>query len=59
MAVAVGEGLAVAVAVGVGLAIGDGPPCTRLTKTSCCELPLTIVRPSVQPPIAINPKALW
>ncbi|PYI48436.1 MAG: hypothetical protein DMF11_03515 [Verrucomicrobia bacterium] len=57
--VAVGEGLAVAVAVGVGLAVGDGPGCTKLTKTSCCELPLMIVRPSVQPPIIVSPKELW
>jgi hypothetical protein len=59
VAVAVGEGLAVAVAVGVGLAVGDGPSCTKLVKTSCCALPLIIVRPSVQPPMAVFPKELW
>src|SRR6266478_2488478 len=60
-AVAVGVGLGGTVAVGVamGVAVGVGPPCTKLTKTSCCELPLMIVRPSVQPPMAVVPKELW
>ena len=54
----VGVGLAVGVTVGVGLAVGDAP-CIRLTKTSCCEVLLILVRPSVQAPIAVFPKELW
>jgi len=54
----VAEGLAVGVEVGVGLAVGDAP-CNKLTKTSCCALPLMVFRPSVQPPIAVFPKELW
>ncbi|PYJ12895.1 MAG: hypothetical protein DME94_11520 [Verrucomicrobia bacterium] len=56
--VLVGEGLAVAEGVGVGLAVGVAP-CTKLTKTSCCEVPLMIFRPSVQPPIIVVPRELW
>ena len=53
--VLVGVGEAVAEAVGVGLEA----PCTKLTKTSCCELPVMIFRPSVHPPMAVFPKELW
>ena len=48
--------VAVAVGVGVGVLWIRG---TKLTKTSCCELPLIITRPSVQPPMAVVPKELW
>jgi hypothetical protein len=46
----------VAVGVGVGVLWISG---TKLTKTSCCEVPLMITRPSVQPPMAVFPLALW
>ena len=62
VAVAVGVGEAVAVAVGEGDAVGVGlgvPPCTKLTKTSCCDWPLIMLRPSVQPPMVVFPAELW
>jgi hypothetical protein len=54
--VLVGVGEAVAEGVGVGLI---EVPWTKLTKTSCCELPVMIFRPSVHPPMAVFPKELW
>lgn len=62
VAVGVGVGEAVAVAVGDGDAVGVGegvPPCTKLTKTSCCDWPLMMLRPSVQPPMVVFPTELW
>ncbi|PYL59524.1 MAG: hypothetical protein DMF31_06660 [Verrucomicrobia bacterium] len=68
MPAGVAVGVATAVAVGVGLGgtvavgVGVGVPWlsdTKLTKTSCCELPLMTTRPSVQPPMAVVPLALW
>ena len=62
VAVAVAVTVAVAVGVNVGVAAGVGVlwiSGTKLTKTSCCELPLIITRPSVQPPMAVVPKELW
>src|SRR6266566_4273772 len=45
---------------GVDVGVGEGvPPCTKLTKTSCCDWPLMMLRPSVQPPMAVFPTALW
>jgi hypothetical protein len=35
------------------------PSGTRLTNTSCCELPLMLLRPSVQAPMTVFPKELW
>ncbi len=60
--VGVGVGEAVGVGVGVGDAVGVGegvPPCTKLTKTSCCDWPLMMLRPSVQPPMVVAPTLLW
>jgi hypothetical protein len=60
------HGVGVGVLVGVGEAVAEGVgvgllkvPCTKLTKRSCCELLLMIFRPSVHPPMAVFPKALW
>jgi len=62
VAVAVAVTVAVAVGVNVGVAVGVGVlwiSGTKLTKTSGCEVPLMITRPSVQPPMAVFPLALW
>ena len=62
--VGVGVGVGEVVAVGEGDAVGVGegvPPIsgTKLTKISCCDWLLMMVRPSVQPPMAVPLTVLW
>ena len=41
------------------LLVTPKPPCTKLTKTSCCYWLLMITLPSVQPPTNCVPNELW